>query len=106
MNTLLNNRVKKTDVKKVPVEVQPPKIAKNDKKKKQTKADEKSENEEQNEKEEQRLGKAKLKKQKKAAGQQKADKANELKCKGCNESFPSKTKLFEHINKTGHASAK
>lgn len=34
MNTLLNNRVKKTDVKKVPVEVEPPKIAKNDKKKK------------------------------------------------------------------------
>ncbi|KAI9884870.1 MAG: hypothetical protein M1823_003352 [Watsoniomyces obsoletus] len=45
-------------------------------------------------------GKAKQKRAKKAAAQQVT---NEFKCARCSECFPSRTKLFEHINALGHA---
>lgn len=102
MNTLLNNRNKKVETKPASTSAQPaPKVDK----KKPVKVEE-SDKSEEDEKEEQKLGKAKLKKQKRAEQAEKNVKVNELKCKSCGEAFPSKTKLFEHINKTGHASTK
>lgn len=53
-----------------------------------------------------KLGKAKLKRAKKAAQQAAADDEKTksgFKCAQCQAEFPSKTKLFEHINKMGHA---
>jgi DnaJ family protein A protein 5 len=50
-----------------------------------------------------KIGKAKLKRAKKAAKQE--QEAQDFKCVTCNESFPSKTKLFSHIDREGHAQA-
>ncbi|ORX97289.1 hypothetical protein BCR34DRAFT_628636 [Clohesyomyces aquaticus] len=51
-----------------------------------------------------KMGKAAQKRAKKAAKQAELDQT-ELKCKCvvCNEAFPSKTKLFQHIEDNGHA---
>lgn len=48
-----------------------------------------------------KVGKAKAKRAKKAAQKDAATHAQ--KCGVCNEEFPSKTKLFAHINEEGHA---
>ncbi|TKA71965.1 hypothetical protein B0A49_09942 [Cryomyces minteri] len=51
-----------------------------------------------------RLGKAAQKRAKRAAQQAKADQQeNKFKCATCNALFPSKTRLFQHINDHGHA---
>ncbi|KUJ10594.1 DnaJ-domain-containing protein [Mollisia scopiformis] len=52
----------------------------------------------------QRLGKAKLKRAKKKAKQEQlAQDLNEFKCAACNETFLSKSKLFNHIKEFDHA---
>ncbi|CZR57397.1 related to dnaJ-like proteins [Phialocephala subalpina] len=52
----------------------------------------------------QKIGKAKLKRAKKKARQEQVAKdLNEFKCAACNESFTSKTKLFDHIKEFNHA---
>jgi len=51
-----------------------------------------------------KLGKAKLKRAKKKARQEKEVLENqEFRCAACNESFPSKTKLFSHVKEFDHA---
>lgn len=51
-----------------------------------------------------KLGKAKAKRAKKAARQEADVQAGqENKCAACNQSFPSKTKLFAHIKELNHA---
>jgi len=51
-----------------------------------------------------RLGKAKLKRAKKRAKQEKeVQDSQEVRCAACSEPFASKTKLFNHIKEFGHA---
>lgn len=51
-----------------------------------------------------KVGKAKAKREKKAAKQAELDHSGPLqKCAVCNEPFDSKTKLFNHLKTTGHA---
>lgn len=51
-----------------------------------------------------KVGKAKAKRDKKAAKQAELDQSGvSQKCAVCNESFDSKTKLFNHLKSTGHA---
>lgn len=51
-----------------------------------------------------KLGKAKAKRAKKAARQEAEVQAGqEIRCAACNESFPSKRKLFAHIKELNHA---
>lgn len=56
-----------------------------------------------------KLGKAKQKRAKKAAQKETSEATSstaEFACAKCNAEFPSKTKLFDHINKAGHAALK
>lgn len=51
-----------------------------------------------------KVGKAKAKRAKKAARQEKENQeGQEFQCAACNETFASKTKLFNHINELNHA---
>lgn len=50
-----------------------------------------------------KVGKAKLKKAKKAAKLGKAGQDSQFKCVTCNETFPSKNKLYDHIKEEDHA---
>ena len=50
-----------------------------------------------------KMGKAKEKRAKKAVKNEAGSSATELKCATCHASFPSKTKLFNHINELQHA---
>ena len=107
MNSLLNNRQKAKQTSKQPVESkpQPPKKVENKKKPVVAESEQSEEDEEDKQKQYDKLNKAKQKKAKKAE-QEKAAKSNPNKCNVCNEAFASKTKLFDHIKKSGHASAK
>jgi DnaJ family protein A protein 5 len=50
-----------------------------------------------------KIGKAKLKKAKKAAKLEQAGQDSQFKCVTCNETFPSKNKLYDHIKEENHA---
>ena len=50
-----------------------------------------------------KVGKAKAKRAKKAAQRNGSPSAEEYKCAACDASFPSKTRLFNHIKDFGHA---
>ncbi|KAL5597062.1 hypothetical protein BROUX41_006271 [Berkeleyomyces rouxiae] len=52
-----------------------------------------------------KIGKAKAKRLKKAARDNTENQQNQTSCKVCNEEFDSRTKLFAHIKKAGHATA-
>lgn len=55
-----------------------------------------------------KIGKAKAKRQKKAARQAAIDAPDDSqqKCAACNTNFDSRTKLFKHLKETGHAATK
>lgn len=50
-----------------------------------------------------KIGKAKLKKAKKAAKLEQAGQESQFRCVTCNETFPSKNKLYDHIKEEDHA---
>ncbi|KAK7752106.1 hypothetical protein SLS62_005849 [Diatrype stigma] len=53
-----------------------------------------------------KMGKAKAKREKKAARQAAEAVSGSHTCTGCNASFDSKTKLFKHLDESGHAALK
>ena len=52
-----------------------------------------------------KVGKAKARRARKAAKQADENSARDIKCATCQATFPSKTKLFNHITELGHAKA-
>ncbi|KAI0157030.1 DnaJ-domain-containing protein [Hypoxylon sp. FL1284] len=53
-----------------------------------------------------KIGKAKAKREKKAARQAALDVQDDAMCAACNTKFDSRTKLFKHLKDTGHAAPK
>ncbi|KAI1646200.1 DnaJ-domain-containing protein [Daldinia loculata] len=53
-----------------------------------------------------KVGKAKAKREKKAARQATSEQQDDAKCVACNTQFDSRTKLFKHLKDTGHAAPK
>ncbi|KAI4864486.1 DnaJ-domain-containing protein [Hypoxylon rubiginosum] len=53
-----------------------------------------------------KVGKAKAKREKKAARQAALELQDDQKCTACNTNFDSRTKLFKHLKETGHAATK
>ncbi|RYP48997.1 hypothetical protein DL768_005188 [Monosporascus sp. mg162] len=53
-----------------------------------------------------KVGKAKAKREKKAARQAASDQSGAHACARCNAAFESRTKLFKHIDESGHAALK
>ncbi|OTB12592.1 hypothetical protein K445DRAFT_338123 [Daldinia sp. EC12] len=53
-----------------------------------------------------KVGKAKAKREKKAARQAASGPQDDAKCAACNSQFDSRTKLFKHLKETGHAAPK
>ncbi|KAI1411485.1 DnaJ-domain-containing protein [Hypoxylon sp. FL1857] len=53
-----------------------------------------------------KIGKAKAKREKKAARQATLEQQDDSKCMVCNTTFESKTQLHKHLKKTGHAAPK
>ncbi|KAI0098364.1 DnaJ-domain-containing protein [Daldinia grandis] len=53
-----------------------------------------------------KVGKAKAKREKKAARQATSEQQDDAKCAACSTHFDSRTKLFKHLKETGHAATK
>ncbi|KAI1452977.1 DnaJ-domain-containing protein [Annulohypoxylon moriforme] len=53
-----------------------------------------------------KVGKAKAKREKRAARQAASEQQDDTKCTACNNTFESRTQLFKHLKKTGHAATK